>query len=179
MKKFVIKKRDIFLSVAVILVVTLLIGLKDQQAGEPVAPTQEQSQDMGKEPWVLNVETATVANNYYRYAAWTGGNLQMTLMSLQPGEIIDMEIHEVGDQFIRLEQGQARVRMGKTKDNMTFDREVSDDWAIFIPSGYWHQIDNIGDEVLKVYVIYAPAEHAAGTIHEDYEEAQREHHHDH
>jgi mannose-6-phosphate isomerase-like protein (cupin superfamily) len=54
--------------------------------------------------------------------------------------------------------------MGATKNKLTFDKKVSADWAILIPSGYWHNIINIGDKPLKVYVLYAPPEHPAGTI---------------
>jgi mannose-6-phosphate isomerase-like protein (cupin superfamily) len=68
--------------------------------------------------------------------------------------------------------------MGKTKDALTFDEKVSADWAIFIPEGYWHNIINIGQEPLKTYVIYAPPEHPAGTVHKTSKEAAEAEHHD-
>lgn len=52
---------------------------------------------------------------------WTGKNLQLTVMSLKPGEEIGLEKHDVGDQFIRVEQGNARVVMGAMKNKMTFN----------------------------------------------------------
>ena len=85
-------------------------------------------------------------------------NLQLTVMTVKPGGEIGLEVHEQGDQFIRIEEGEARVVMGKTKDKLTFDKKVSADWAILIPEGSWHNIINIGDEPLKIYVIYAPPE---------------------
>ena len=50
-------------------------------------------------------------------------------------------------------------------------------WAIFIPAGFWHNIINVGDKPLKVYVIYAPPEHPAGTVHKTFEEAEAAHGH--
>ena len=68
--------------------------------------------------------------------------------------------------------------MGLDAENVTFDKEVEDDWAMLVPDGYWHQIINIGDVDLKLYTIYGPSEHAPGTTHKTYKEAQ-EHGHEH
>ncbi|RIJ34481.1 cupin domain-containing protein [Pontibacter oryzae] len=131
--------------------------------------------DRGAKPWALDIEEATVDNTNYRITKWTGNTMQMALMSLKPGEVIDLEIHSGIDQFIRVEQGQAQVMMGKTADKLTFSQNVSDDWAIFIPAGYYHQIENVGKEDLKVYTIYAPAEHLKGTVNKTYHDAQKYH----
>jgi mannose-6-phosphate isomerase-like protein (cupin superfamily) len=133
------------------------------------------SDDQGRRSWVVDIEKLTLENSQYRAAKWTGNSLQMTVMSIPPGEEIGLEKHEIGDQFIRVEQGRARVVMGPSEDELPFDRQVSDDWAIFIPAGAWHNIINVGAEELKVYVIYAPPEHPAGTLHETPEEAEAEH----
>lgn len=133
--------------------------------------------DYGKQPWVVDIEDLTVKNKHFRSTKWTGQNLQMTVMSLKPGEEIGLEKHDKGDQFIRVEKGNARVVMGVSKDKMTFDKKVSDDWAIFIPGGFWHNIINEGDKPLKVYVIYAPPEHPSGTVHRTFKEAEAAHAH--
>ena len=122
-------------------------------------------QDHGTKPWVVNIEELTTNNQNFRTTWWTGKQLQMTVMSIQPGEDIGLEVHEKGDQFIRVEEGTARVQMGKSKTSLNYDKTVGDDWAMFIPEGYWHNISNAGNEELKVYVLYAPPEHPAGTIH--------------
>lgn len=138
---------------------------------------KEKNRDYGKQPWVVDIEQLTVKNENFRTTAWTGKNLQMTVMSVKPKGEIGLEKHDAGDQFIRVEQGRARVVMGPTREKMTFDRRVSDDWAIFIPAGIWHNIINVGDKPLKVYVIYAPPEHPAGTVHKTVEEAEAAHGH--
>ena len=122
-------------------------------------------QDNGPTPYVVNIEELTLQNENFRTAAWTGSNLQMTLMTIQPGEDIGLEVHEDHDQFLRIEQGTARVEMGPTETSLqTWDAE--DDFAIFVPAGVWHNVVNTGEEPLKLYSIYAPPEHAHGTIHE-------------
>ncbi len=122
-------------------------------------------QDQGTKPWVVDIEKLATSNQNFRTTWWTGKQLQMTVMALKPGEDIGLEMHEKGDQFIRVEQGKARVQMGPTKRNLNYDKTVANDWAIFIPEGYWHNITNTGKNMLKVYVLYAPPEHPAGTIH--------------
>ncbi len=121
--------------------------------------------DHGPNPYVVNIEELTLQNKTFRTAAWTGSQLQMTLMAIQPGEDIGLEVHDDHDQFLRIEQGTARVEMGPTETDLTA-QNAEDDFAIFVPAGTWHNIINTGDDVLKLYSIYAPAEHAHGTVHE-------------
>lgn len=120
--------------------------------------------DQGPNPFVININTATKQNNTYRTALWTGQHLQLTLMSLNPGEDIGLEIHPNVDQFLRIEQGQGITQMGKSRDNLSFTRYVADDSAIFIPAGTWHNLTNTGNIPLKLYSIYAPPNHPFGTV---------------
>ena len=122
-----------------------------------------------KKPYVVDIEKLTTDNTNFRTAEWTGGFLQMTTMSIVVGGEVGFEIHKDTDQFLRIEAGNARVVMGKNKDDLDFEQEAKDDDAIFVPSGYWHNIHNIGDTPLKLYSIYAPPHHPAGTVHETYE----------
>jgi len=127
--------------------------------------------DYGPEPYVVNIEQATLQNNNFRTALWTGEYLQSTLMSINVGDDIGLEIHPDTDQFIRIEQGQGIVKMGKSKNNLDFQRKVFDNYAIFVPAGTWHNVINTGKKPLKVYVIYAPPHHPRGTVHKTKAEA--------
>jgi mannose-6-phosphate isomerase-like protein (cupin superfamily) len=100
-----------------------------------------------------------------------GQDVQVTLMSIKQGEDIGLEIHPKTDQFLRVEEGRGLVQMGKTKNNLSFRKRVSDDDVIMVPSGTWHNVTNIGDRPLKVYSIYAPPEHPFGTVHRTKREA--------
>lgn len=121
--------------------------------------------DYGVNPFVININEATKQNNTYRTAIWTGNHLQVTLMSLNVGEDIGLEMHPNVDQFLRVEQGQGIVQMGKDRDNLSFQRRIFDDSAIMIPAGMWHNVTNTGNVPLKLYSIYAPPNHPFGTVH--------------
>lgn len=121
--------------------------------------------DYGPKPFVINIEKATLENNTFRTALWTGKHLQLTLMSIDVNDDIGLEVHYELDQFIRIEQGKALVMMGDKKHNMTFKRKVSEDCVILIPAGKWHNVVNIGCRPLKVYSLYAPPAHPHGTVH--------------
>lgn len=121
--------------------------------------------DYGPKPFVVNINRATKQNNTFRTALWTGKHFQVTLMSIGIGEDIGLEMHSNVDQFLRVEQGRGIVKMGKSKDNLNFQRNVYDDSAIVIPAGTWHNVINTGNTPLKLYSIYAPPNHPFGTVH--------------
>lgn len=123
-------------------------------------------EDYGREPFVVNIEEATLLNNTFRTALWTGDNLQLTLMSINAGEDIGLESHPHLDQFIRIEEGQGLVEMGDRKDRLDFKKRVYDDFAVIIPAGKWHNLTNTGNKPLKLYSIYAPPQHPPGTVHQ-------------
>ncbi|WP_406687143.1 cupin domain-containing protein [Rossellomorea vietnamensis] len=123
------------------------------------------SKDYGPYPYSVNIDEVTVANDTFRTALWTGEHLQVTLMSINPGDDIGLEIHPNIDQFLRLEQGEGIVRMGDRQDNLTYEKKVSQDFAIMIPAGTWHNVINTGDKPIKLYSIYAPPQHPRGTVH--------------
>ena len=128
--------------------------------------------DYGPDPFVINISEATKQNKNFRTALWTGNHLQLTLMSINVGESIGLEIHPNLDQFIRIEHGFGIVQMGDSKNNLSFQRRVGDDFAIIIPAGKWHNIINIGNVPIKLYSIYAPPQHPKGTVHRTKEEAE-------
>lgn len=121
--------------------------------------------DQGNQPFVIDIDEATERNRTFRTAIWTGNQLQVTVMSIGVGEDIGLEVHRDGDQFLRIEEGQGLVQMGDTENNLNYERRVSEDSAIMIPAGKWHNLINTGNRPLKLYTIYAPPEHPLGTIH--------------
>lgn len=115
--------------------------------------------------WVGDIEKATLANATFRTVLFTGSNLQLTVMRLGPGEEIGLEMHDHVDQFIRVEEGQARVTFGPSAEEVADVHTVEDDWAVIIPAGTWHNVINVGDGELKLYSLYSPPEHPDGTVH--------------
>ena len=124
-----------------------------------------QPEDHGPEPFVTDIERETIQNNNFIVALWTGEKLQITLMSLLPRGDIGLEIHPETDQFLRIEEGYGIVEMGDDRDNLDFQRRVADGDIVVIPAGKWHNLTNIGQGPLKLYSVYAPPEHPAGTVY--------------
>lgn len=123
--------------------------------------------------YVDNIEQVTVENDDFRRVLYTGKNLQLVLMTLQPGEEIGAEVHEDRDQFFRIEEGEGEVRIdGKAS-------RVEDDFAVIVPAGARHNVVNTGDRPLRLYTLYGPPEHRNGVVHKDKAQAERDHDNDH
>jgi mannose-6-phosphate isomerase-like protein (cupin superfamily) len=129
--------------------------------------------------WIGDIEQETLDNTIFRTVVFTGEHTQLTVMRLAPGEDIGREVHHDRDQFLRIEQGQARVELGRTADAVDETHDVADDWAIIVPAGVWHNVVNTGSGELRLYSLYSPPEHPDGTVHRtkaEAEEAERAHH---
>jgi mannose-6-phosphate isomerase-like protein (cupin superfamily) len=161
---------------AALLLISSAPGAKAEDMASEKTSSVVSEKDHGGTPWITDIEKITLDNELFRSTEWTGGNIQLTLMSIPPGGQIGGEIHPANDQFIRIESGTGRAMMGMSKDDLLIDEEVSDDWVLLIPAGYWHNLVNTGDAPLKLYAIYGPPEHPKGTVHKTYEESEKAHH---
>ena len=130
--------------------------------------------DPGPVPGVLNLEQAAKRNHNFRTVLWTGKHFQLTVMCIPFRGEIGLELHPDTDQLIRVEEGQATVRMGKSRDQMTFRRCLGVGDAVLIPCGTWHNIVNTGNRMLKLSSVYAPPQHPRGTVHRTKADAQRD-----
>lgn len=110
--------------------------------------------------FVVNIETKTLKNEYFRQVLSTTQHCQVVVMSLLPSEQIGMEVHPVVDQFIRVEKGEGTAILhGK-------EFRLSDGYALVVPAGTVHNIINTSKEnPLKLYTIYSPPHHKDGTLH--------------
>lgn len=128
--------------------------------------------DYGPEPVVFNINYATNMNPNFRTTLWTGCNLQLTLMCIPVRGEIGVEMHSDVDQFIRIENGHAKVYMGSCQNALREVGCVNGNYAILIPAGTWHNVVNMGSCPLKVYSVYAPPQHPAGTVHKTKADAE-------
>jgi mannose-6-phosphate isomerase-like protein (cupin superfamily) len=108
--------------------------------------------------FVGDIEGQTAENHDFRRVLYTGPHMQLVLMSLEPDEDIGEEVHETVDQFFRVEKGTGVVSIDGR------DTPIEADTAIVIPAGARHNVKNTGREPLKLYTLYAPPEHADGTV---------------
>lgn len=114
-----------------------------------------------------DIEKQTLENENFRKVIFTGPQMQLVVMTLQPGEEIGSEVHEGHDQFFRVEEGEGKVIMNGE------EHLVHPDWAAIVPAGTEHNfINTSSDKKLKLYTIYAPPEHAPNTVHATKSEAE-------
>ena len=97
-------------------------------------------------------------NEDFRREVVTGQHSQVVLMSLAPGEEIGEEVHVGVDQTLVFVAGEGRAIL----DGVT--SPVTANSLYFIPAGTRHNFVNTGSGPVKLYTIYAPPEHAPGTV---------------
>ena len=117
--------------------------------------------------YVSNIEEKSLQNDYFREVLYTAQHSQLVVMSLNPNEEIGTEVHEIVDQFIRVEQGEGKAILNGE------EQIISAGFAIVVPAGTQHNIINTSSEKkLKLYTIYSPAHHKDKTIHKTKQEAE-------
>jgi mannose-6-phosphate isomerase-like protein (cupin superfamily) len=126
--------------------------------------------------WIGDIERITLDNETFRTVVFTGAHTQLTVMRLAPGEEIGWEAHANLDQFLRIEEGTARVEFGRTEEKVDETHDIENDWAIIVPAGTWHNVVNTGRGDVKLYSLYSPPEHPDGTVHKTKAEADAAEH---
>ncbi len=109
---------------------------------------------------IFNKDMVTLANgnDFFQKEVYLDKQIQIVLMSLQPGEEIGMESHRADQStFFVAGEGQAVVDGHTTK--------VSANHLIVIPKGAEHNIINKGSAPLKLFSVYAPPAEPAGVAH--------------
>ncbi len=119
----------------------------------------------------INIEEETLNNNNFRKVLYTGKHSQLVVMSLKPGEEIGAEVHEDHDQFFRFEKGKGKVVIDGN------EYVVESEFAVIVPAGANHNVINTGDDDLKLYTIYSPAEHRHDVVHETKQDAMADNEH--
>ena len=130
--------------------------------------------DYGPNPYVTSVERDALANTDFRSAIWTGEHVQMTLMCIPLRGEIGLEMHPDTDQIIRVEHGQALVKMGTNAQRQDYEENLTEGDVAFVPAGTWHNVINTGRSPLKLSSVYAPPNHPRGTVHRTKADAIRE-----
>lgn len=109
--------------------------------------------------FVGNIEELTEENGDFRRVLYTGHNLQLVLMAINPGEEIGEEVHSDRDQFFRIEAGEGEIWIDDVCN------KVKADDGVIVPQGAKHNVISTGSEPLRLYTIYGPPEHVDGTVH--------------
>jgi mannose-6-phosphate isomerase-like protein (cupin superfamily) len=115
------------------------------------------------------IEKQTLKNKYFRQVLFTGKHAQLVVMSLRKGEEIGNEVHPAVDQFFRIEKGEFKFVLNNGKEI----RIAKKGDAVIVPAGTWHNVINISKKKSKLYTVYSPPNHPAGTIHKTRADAQK------
>jgi mannose-6-phosphate isomerase-like protein (cupin superfamily) len=111
-----------------------------------------------------------VANSSFRRVVETGEHSQVVLMSIPPAGEIGEETHDHVDQVLVFVTGTGEAILEGDRSPVGPGR------LVFVPAGTKHNFVNSGDEDLKLYTVYAPPEHAPGTVHDTKAEADAAEH---
>jgi len=120
--------------------------------------------------FVQDIESLAAANEEFRRVLYTAKHCQLVLMSLQPGEEIGAEVHTL-DQFFRVEAGAGEAVLDGVRT------AIRAGFAVLVPAGARHNIVNTGIAPLKLYTLYAPANHRDGVVHHTRADAEADDEH--
>jgi mannose-6-phosphate isomerase-like protein (cupin superfamily) len=109
------------------------------------------------------------ANTLFRKELVTGPHSQIVIMSLKPGEDIGEEVHQV-DQTLAFVLGEGKAVLNDKESH------IASGHLVFVPAGTKHNFINTGMVDMKLYTVYAPAEHKPGTVHATKKDAEGEEH---
>lgn len=106
-----------------------------------------------------NIISRARENSYFRKEIFTGSEAQIVVMSLNQNEDIGEETHSNVDQILFFIEGQGMAILDGS------ERRVGEEDVLYIQRGTKHNVVNTSSERMKIISIYAPAEHARGTVH--------------
>jgi mannose-6-phosphate isomerase-like protein (cupin superfamily) len=103
-------------------------------------------------------------NTFFRQEILTNEHSQIVLMSVEPGDDIGDEVHEV-DQILVFVAGKGEAVLNRERT------EVNAHSLVAVPAGTRHNFINTGKQPLKLFTIYSPPEEEPGTVHRTKAEA--------
>jgi mannose-6-phosphate isomerase-like protein (cupin superfamily) len=124
------------------------------------------------QPYRADLEHLAKQNGDFLRVLFTAEHVQIVAMSLPANEDIGPEVHHVDRCFFFVEGGGTTMVAGRVK-------AVKENDVLCVPAGLRHNVRNPGPGSLKIYTIYSPPEHPAGTVHRtksDALDAARTHH---
>lgn len=106
-----------------------------------------------------NILKNTTENKNFRTVLFTGQKSQLVVMDIKPGEEVGLETHDHVEQSLFFMSGSGKAILdGK-------ESEIKAGDVVVVTPGTEHNFVNTGTESLKIYTIYAPANHIDGRVH--------------
>ncbi len=118
----------------------------------------------------VDILEAAWRNDAFRREVLTGVHEQVVVMTIPPGGEIGEEVHPETDQVLAFVDGRGEAQLEGVAS------PVGPNDLVFVRAGTRHNFVNDGDVPLRLITVYAPPEHAPGTIHQTKAEADAAHH---
>jgi mannose-6-phosphate isomerase-like protein (cupin superfamily) len=118
----------------------------------------------------VDILAAAWANEAFRRVVLTGKHEQVVVMTIPPAGEIGDEVHATTDQVLAFVDGRAEARLD---DEVS---QVGPNDMVFVRAGTRHNFINTGELPLRLITIYAPPQHAPGTVHQTKAEADAAEH---
>jgi mannose-6-phosphate isomerase-like protein (cupin superfamily) len=109
-------------------------------------------------------------NRWFREVLATGPHAQVVVMSIPTGGEIGEEVHHDVDQVLVFVEGEGAAILAGERSLVGPER------LVLVPAGTRHNVINTGPSDLRLYTVYAPPQHAPGTIHRTKAEADAAEH---
>ena len=109
-------------------------------------------------------------NRWFREVVATGPHAQVVVMSIPPGGEIGEETHEGVDQVLVFVDGEGATILDGERS------AVGPGKLVLVPAGTRHNFINTGSSDLRLYTVYAPPQHAHGTVHRTKADADADEH---
>ena len=110
-------------------------------------------------PFNEDILARTKRNAFFREVVSTGPHAQVVVMSIPPAGEIGEEVHHDVDRVLAFVEGEGEAVLEGQRS------PVSPGRLVHVSAGMRHNFVNTGLIDLKLYTVYAPPEHAPGTIH--------------
>lgn len=115
----------------------------------------------------LDIVAAARENDAFRRVIDTGKHEQVVVMAISPGGDIGSEVHPDTDQVFIFVDGRGEAEVGGES------RPVAANDLVFVRAGTRHNFINKGKQPLRLITIYAPPQHAPGTVHQSRADADK------
>jgi mannose-6-phosphate isomerase-like protein (cupin superfamily) len=113
----------------------------------------------------VDILQAAWTNEAFRRVVLTGAHEQVVVMTIPPGGEIGDEVRAETDQVLVFVDGHGEARLdGQTS-------EIGPNDLVFVRAGTRHNFVNTDHRPLRLITVYAPPEHAPGTVHQTKAEA--------
>lgn len=110
-------------------------------------------------PHQVNVVSAARSNEEFRRVLFTGEHSQLVVMAIPPGGEVGDERHDHVEQTLFCLSGNGTAILNGVP------APFAPGDAVVVTPGTQHNFLNTGTEPLRIYTIYAPANHIDGRVH--------------